>query len=203
MKALLITLFSGFMVCCGSPVQRITIKSLSKPCAEESHVNCFQIRKDSTGKWENLSGSITGINYEPGTIYTLAVTVEADNNYTVKRILQKQKDIISTPQGTYFIVSFQDNRITEYQGEITFTKEGQVYGKGICNNFTGTYAATKDGKIKFSQAATTKMMCKEPGLERDFFHTMNAVENYTLEEGNLQLFIKDEVVFTATKTQKE
>lgn len=71
--------------------------------------------------------------------------------------------------GNFIIKTFQGTAVDDKNMTMNFnTDAGQVSGKGVCNRFSGSFT-TSNAKIKFSQAATTKMMCQEPGLERDFF----------------------------------
>ncbi|WP_081868387.1 DUF4377 domain-containing protein [Flavimarina sp. Hel_I_48] len=204
-----------FCISCGGiSTETLIVGSSKVPCTGESAQDCLQVKKDSTATWEQFYGNIEGFDYEPGYVYTLEVEKEqakdspADAShlkYTLKRILDKTKmgqDDLSL-KGNFSIATFMGQSVADRAMEMKFNaKEGQVSGKGICNRFMGTFT-TSGEKIKFSQAATTKMMCEKPELERDFFQAMNQVDHFTLKQDQLNLMKGDETVLTASLKTEE
>ena len=176
--------------------------------------DCLQIKKDSTAVWENFYGTIEGFEYEPGYQYTLKVDVSKNENapadasslkYTLKEILAKKKIKMAQDSlnGNFAIDTFEDQNVSDKKMTIDFNAEtGQVYGKGVCNRFSGTFVTNK-GKIKFSQAATTRMLCKEPDLERAFFQKLNAVNGFKMDDGQLTIMQNGKPVLTATLKKEE
>ena len=181
------------------------------PCKNTMRQDCFQIKKDSTSDWMDFSGSIVGFDYDPGYSYTLEVekaTALNDSNnlkYALKKILKKEKmpDTEQEIAGNFIITTFKGTTVSDKNMSMNFNaEEGQVSGKGVCNRFSGSFT-TSNAKIKFSQAATTKMMCNEPEMERDFFQALNQVDHFSLKEDELKLMKGDETIFMASlKTEQ-
>lgn len=206
MKAFIYLLCCSFFSSCASSTQEIIVGPEQTFCKGSAGVKCYQVKKnDSLAEWETLQGSIAGFDYEPGYIYTLEVyTKKADDDtintsqYTLKRVLGKKKQEDKVPLGNFLVTEFKNENVLDHRISMNFTEEGQVNGKGVCNRYSGTFTATTLHRIKFSQAATTRMLCKEPALERDFFQTMSAVNKYSLEDQELKLYIDNDRVLTAS-----
>lgn len=184
------------------------------PCTGVAPQDCLQVKKDSAAAWENFYGNIDGFDYKPGYEYMLKVDVTENKNapadasslrYTLKKILSKKQVamISDSLSGNFTITTFAGKNVADRQMNIDFNAEtGQVYGKGVCNRFSGTFVTNKN-KIKFSQAATTRMLCQEPDLERAFFQQLNAVDEFKLIDGQLRLMQDGKPVMTATLKHKE
>lgn len=66
--------------------------------------------------------------------------------------------------------------------------DNTVSGFSGCNLFHGTYSLEKDGRIKFSALASTRMACPDPAInESDFLKTLELADNYTLQNDVLSL----------------
>jgi len=198
------------VACAGISTETLVVGPSKIPCGDKSLQECFQVKKDSSATtWQDFKGSINGFDYEPGFVYMLEVEKETDESnsvdslgvkYILKRIVHKTKvaQVDKELQGLFSINSFMGDDMFDRTMEINFNaKEGRVNGKGVCNRFMGTFTTSKE-KIKFSQAATTKMMCEEPALERDFFQTLNQVDRFTFKEDQLMLMKGNETVLTAS-----
>ncbi len=202
------------LIACRSTTETLIVGPSKVPCEGLSPQDCLQVKKDSAAAWENFYGTIEGFDYEPGYQYTLMVDVTknksaaADSSsimYSLKEVLDKKK--IDVPQekldGSFAIDTFEDKNVSDEKMTINFNAEtGQVYGKGVCNRFSGTFVTAK-GKIKFSQAATTRMMCQKPDLERDFFRKLNAVDGFKINGGQLTISEEGKPVLTATHKETE
>ena len=209
-----IILFLIFAISCKTTTETLIIGPSKVPCTGVAPQDCLQVKKDSSGTWENFYGDIKGFDYEPGYEYTIKVDVTENKNapadasslnYTLKEVLTKKKvtAVSDSLSGTFDIITFEDQDVTDKKMTIKFNAEtGQVYGKGVCNRFSGTFVTNKD-KIKFSQAATTRMMCKEPELERDFFQKLNEVDRFELEGSQLMIMKGKTPVLTATLNKEE
>ncbi|MGB3774977.1 MAG: META domain-containing protein [Leeuwenhoekiella sp.] len=198
-------LFSLFLASCASHTETIFVSSSPTPCESSNQNECLQYKKDSLAAWSSLPENIKGFDYKPGYIYKLEVEPtkrseeESGKRYSLKKVLQRTKmEIVNKePTGEYVVESFDGKSVSEKDIRMNFNAEtGQINGKGVCNRFSGTYTVSGT-KIKFSQAATTKMMCQEPALERDFFRSMNIVDRYTLENERLVLMQGEEIILTA------
>ena len=210
-KYIVIILCSLFVVSCKTTTETLIVNSSKVPCTGNLLQDCFQIKKDSTSDWVDFTGSIEGFDYEPGYSYTLEVenaTASNDGNnhkYALKKILKKVKMPNTEKEltGNFIINTFKGTSVVDKNMIMNFyVKSGQINGKGVCNRFSGTFT-TSNTKIKFSQAATTKMMCDEPELERDFFQTLNQLDHFSLKENELMLIKGDEVILTASLKTEE
>lgn len=197
---------------CASSTETLIIGPKPVPCKNETEQDCFQVKKDSLGDWIDFSGNIAGFEYEPGFIYTLEVEKtpnEKDDpqtqRYILKKVIKKEQmpNTEKEISGDFIINSFKGSTVSDKNMTINFNvKTGQVNGKGVCNRFSGTFT-TSNTKIKFSQAATTKIMCREPELERDFFHSMNQVDHFSMKNDELKLMKGDETIFMASLKTEE
>jgi heat shock protein HslJ len=72
---------------------------------------------------------------------------------------------------------------------IEFDDEGQVFGSGGCNRFTGSYTLD-DGMLGFGPLATTKMMCPEAVMDQEdrFLAALGAVERVEMDGPFLLIF---------------
>ncbi len=204
-------LCSLFAVSCKTTTETLIVGSSKVPCTGNLLQDCFQIRKDSTSDWVDFTGSIEGFDYDPGYSYTLEVEKATASNdginskYALKKILKKVKmlDTEKEISGNFIINTFKGAVVDDKNMAMNFNaKLGQINGKGVCNRFSGTFT-TSNSKIKFSQAATTKMLCREPELERDFFQALNQVDHFSLKEDELLLMKGNETVLTASLKTEE
>lgn len=66
--------------------------------------------------------------------------------------------------------------------------QDQVFGKGICNRFSGSIEQLTEKKISFNQGmASTRMMCQNIEIEDTYFKALLATQSYTIGEGTLIL----------------
>ena len=64
---------------------------------------------------------------------------------------------------------------------ITLKKEGnRVNAHGGCNTLTGSYEISNVNRIKFSQMATTMMMCLNMEIEDGLKKALEMTDNYTM-----------------------
>lgn len=207
-------LISFFAFSCKTTTQTFVIGPLQVPCTGLAVQDCFQIKKDNSETWENLYSDIKGFDYEAGYEYIIKVDVTENKNapadasslnYALKEVISKKKVDMGSAilNGKFDVVTFKDENVSDRKMTMHFNDEaGQINGKGVCNRFSGTFT-TSNSKIKFSQAATTKMLCREPELERDFFQTMNQVDHFSLKEDELMLMKGNEIVLTASLKTEE
>lgn len=70
---------------------------------------------------------------------------------------------------------------------LTFTADGKVQGHAGCNPINGTYTLEDGLRIEFSQMASGMLFCGEVDYESDFLEILNTADNYTLNDGTLNL----------------
>ena len=211
---LLLLLFALIFISCKTTTHTLMVGPSQIPCSDTLRKDCFQVKIDSAEAWENFYGTITGFDYAPGYEYLLQVKGRerdfdpqqvSTTAYELVKVLVKKKVALPAPilQGNFEITTFEDQDVTPVNMSINFDdKTGQVFGKGVCNRFSGTFATSKK-QIKFSQAATTRMLCHKPELERDFFQKLNQVNSYLLEDGQLTLSQDKKTVLTAINKKEE
>ena len=92
-------------------------------------------------------------------------------------------------------------KLTELMGQPVTYKEGQgkeafmtlkmegnrVHGNLGCNSFNGTYELKPGNRIKFSQMASTMMMCMNMETETKFNEILQQADNYNLNGDTLVL----------------
>ncbi len=105
------------------------------------------------------------------------------------------------PQGTFEIQRVKKDSVRNKGITIHFNAEnGQINGKAVCNSYSSTYVVSGTN-IKFSPAASTKMMCPEgTTLEYNFFQALLNAGSFSLKRNQLTLFnASDEVLLVAKK----
>ncbi len=69
--------------------------------------------------------------------------------------------------------------------------DNRVFGNTGCNNLMGSFKVASDygneGKIKFSQMATTRMACRDVNYEKDFLKALESCDNYSILNDTLSL----------------
>lgn len=69
--------------------------------------------------------------------------------------------------------------------------DNRVTGNTGCNNLMGSFKVTSDygneGKLKFSQMATTRMACRDVNYEQDFLKALEGCNNYSIVNDTLSL----------------
>ncbi|MBB6459148.1 META domain-containing protein [Flammeovirga kamogawensis] len=83
---------------------------------------------------------------------------------------------------------------------IFINNRGEVNGNGGCNNFKGAIQLDAfSNNVKIGPLAATRMMCPNGDVESTFFAQIDKVDNYKIENGELQLFAGDQLVIKAKK----
>ena len=74
---------------------------------------------------------------------------------------------------------------------LEFDDSGRVLGSAGCNRFTAGYAATGDGRLEITGAASTRMFCSDPpGVmeqETAFLAALSEVAALHIGEGTMEL----------------
>lgn len=79
------------------------------------------------------------------------------------------------------------------EAHIIFRIEGNRFnGNAGCNRMMGSYQIREDGKISFSQAASTKMMCLNMDVEHQFLQVINTADGYAVQADTLTLTKENE-----------
>ena len=75
---------------------------------------------------------------------------------------------------------------------IQFTQDGNANGKGGCNQFSGSFTASPDGKLSFGPLMATEMACKNMmAQESAYFSALDKVSQFHVEGGQLTLSSAD------------
>lgn len=104
-----------------------------------------------------------------------------------------------------YIKGFSEEQLKEYPQLPTmeFDAEGQrVSGFAGCNNYFGNYTLTDQGKVNFSELASTKKMCiNSMNLEDAFLQTLDKSEWISVEGRTLNIKDKEEQVLASFVAQ--
>jgi hypothetical protein len=104
--------------------------------------------------------------------------------------------------GTRWSLVFAPTGAAVGEAWIEFAADGAVHGKLGCNNFRGTAKVAGD-EIRTSPLATTRMLCPEPGIDRQeqaIIAVLSAPVRWQLADGQLAMVSADrmqELVFTS------
>lgn len=77
---------------------------------------------------------------------------------------------------------------------LKFAKDNKVSGVGDCNRIMGIYTENNDGVMKFSQMASTRMMCPNQEGEMNFLKMLETIDSYKLDGKLLMLFANGEML---------
>ena len=67
------------------------------------------------------------------------------------------------------------------------SQSNRFYGNTGCNNISGSWKEGEQGKITFSQAISTRMMCINMDVENRFLQIFNSITGYNIKEDILTL----------------
>lgn len=70
---------------------------------------------------------------------------------------------------------------------LRLTKEGTISAYTGCNNMTGSYQVHKGFGIKFSNIASSRMVCPDMKTEQILTQVLQAADNYTIKAKRLTL----------------
>lgn len=81
---------------------------------------------------------------------------------------------------------------------ITFA-DGQLHGKGSCNNFAATYTSTDKEALSISKIASTRAFCPESKTEQQLFTELDDATHYEITGSMLFLLKNGEIraIFSA------
>ncbi len=89
---------------------------------------------------------------------------------------------------------------SDRDAHIQFMPDQKRYsGTSGCNRMTGSYEIDNKRKIKFGDAAITKMACEDMAFENSFLSALKSVDNYVSEENTLLLKSGERVVLKLNK----
>jgi len=72
------------------------------------------------------------------------------------------------------------------EAHIIFKIEGNRFnGNAGCNRILGSYQIKEDGKIVFSQAIATRMMCLNMDIEDKFLQILDTADSYAIQDDTL------------------
>ena len=85
---------------------------------------------------------------------------------------------------------------------LTFeSKENRLSGNASCNGINGRFFI-QNKTLRFSQLATTRMMCVHENMEEAFLNELPKITNYKVVNDELQLFSGDELKMKMKKMGK-
>lgn len=78
------------------------------------------------------------------------------------------------------------------------TKRGSAFGRGDCNRFFASYSLKGKNSITFSTIGNTKMACQNEDDEMKFFSVLKRTTGFIINDGELLLLDKGNVVAVLT-----
>ena len=104
------------------------------------------------------------------------------------------------PAGKFTVKIVGKDSITDGVMEMKFDEDAdKVSGTAVCNRYNANYTVS-NGAIKFSPAASTKMLCPEGStIEYNFFEALRTATTYELKRGKLKLYKDEKLILVAEK----
>lgn len=163
-------------------------------------LKCLQVKSDKRNKWEYLTSTIQGFDYQEGYRYRIRVkqTKQKDTDslsYSLIEVLSKER-ANELPSVAAFLARFKWNLlqlngkdVSSSKANIGFdAKNGTIAGTTGCNNFWGNFAI-KDDKISFLHLASTIRACNGINIENDFFQIFEQKQiQFDIAEQTLNLY---------------
>lgn len=96
----------------------------------------------------------------------------------------------------------RDLQITPEQFSFAFSADGKFSGQAACNQLMGEYQLSERGGMKFSNVASTRMMCPEADLESQFTAILGRTTHYEIDGDMLMLLSNGEMQAVLKATEK-
>ena len=182
------------------------VNSLRVPCTGVGPMECLQVRKAGSDRWELFYSEIEGFDYEPGYLYRISVkeepldpkTVPADASsvrYTLVSVLEKSTDPRLRLNDIWVLRELEGQAVPE--GEpgapikrpyIEFQlRENRFMGNDGCNTFRGSLVSVGDRALQLGPAMGTKMSCGNMALPNAFLAMLSRCDSYEIGAGELTL----------------
>ena len=87
----------------------------------------------------------------------------------------------------------QELSIKPEQFLFSFEQGGKFAGVAACNTLMGEYQITERGDMKFTNVASTRRMCREAELERQFQEILSRTTHYEIDGDMLMLLSNGEM----------
>jgi heat shock protein HslJ len=102
-----------------------------------------------------------------------------------------QAQTAAMPSGSWQTIAMRGKAIKGHNPNFTLDMtKNAIYGFSGCNRFFGSFSL--NGKnIKFSQLASTMMLCESANVEKDFFADIGRTDHYRLEGDVLTFYDED------------
>ncbi|WP_293952667.1 MULTISPECIES: DUF4377 domain-containing protein [unclassified Sphingobacterium] len=163
-------------------------------------LKCLQVKSDKRNKWEYLTSTIQGFDYQEGYRYRIRVkqTKQKDTDsvsYSLIEVLSKER-ANELPSVAAFLARFKWNLlqlngkdVSSSKASIGFdAKNGTITGTTGCNNFWGNFTI-KDDKISFLHLASTMRACNGINIENNFFQIFEQKQiQFDIAEQTLNLY---------------
>jgi heat shock protein HslJ len=108
-------------------------------------------------------------------------------------------DITESSWGLIALRSANDSMVeiqaSKEKPTLKVTNDGSVTGSSCCNSFKATVALTGHS-LQFGDFVSTHITCPDSTLERTFFKSLLACDNYTIHQSRLLLKKGEKVIAT-------
>lgn len=110
----------------------------------------------------------------------------------------KQRKEVRPLVGTEWqLIQLGGEKITPEADQYTLqllAKEQQLAGQGACNLLTGRYDEGEQRALRFTQLASTRMLCPDADTETRYFAALESVTHYDHDGAMLLLFSNSDLV---------
>lgn len=121
------------------------------------------------------------------TIISLAVAAMITSCAPISTTVNQPTNAI---QKTWELVSLEGQEVTTSTPVyLDFAGNNKITGKIGCNTVNGNFAVMNTTQIKFSQLASTRMMCDsyDMKIENEVLEVLKTADNFTVNDGKLML----------------
>lgn len=166
-----------------------------------SNNQCLMVRYSTQSAWEMLPEAIEGFQHEEGYRYQLLVDKvkrKNQNSYRYKLIKIVSSNLMKSkkdPNFTYVksqewhLLSFENKDLAVSNILLRFdSMRPQIFLKGDCNNYFGTYTL-QDQNITFGPLAGTRKACGEQTHDQALINKLSSKTiTYVIEKNKLTLY---------------
>lgn len=151
--------------------------------------------------WVNFYAPIEGFEFEEGVLQKILVKkvelkkedVPADASsikYSLVEVLEKQKDYQIEITNSWTLVKINNGPLNRMVSVPTLTIDAftnKILGSDGCNNYHSEITKLNPNNIEFGVAASTKKMCANKNISKEYYEAISKVKFYKIENDKLIL----------------
>ena len=183
------------------------VNSSKVDCVGVAPMQCLQVKRSETGKWENFYDGIDGFNFQPGYLYKLEVVITpldkenlpADKSslkHTLHKVISKEKDTRLRLNDIWVVTKIEDKLLDKSTMQLPrleiSVKDMQLLGTDGCNNIRGSIKKIGAKELIFGSMMGTKKLCPQMEIPNAFNRIIGTVTHYKIENRTLYFYNKNE-----------